>query len=104
QIHDTADTGRYGRATAAPARLWSFSTPAVQLHAVAAAAWTVTTPNLGPTQVYGLTHWTCDRGRFVSVISYYNTYYTDDFTFEQRVSLMTQGMGDGLGLSLGTAP
>ena len=104
QIPYTDDTGRYGRATAAAARRWSFSTPAVQLHAMAAAAWTVTTANLGPTQVYGLTHWTCDRGRFVSVISYYNTYYTDGFTFEQRVSLMTHEMGHGLGLSHGTAP
>ncbi len=104
RIAYTDDTGRYGRATAAAARHWSFSEAAVQLHAVPAANWTVTMANLGPTQVYGLTRWTCDRGHFVSVISYYNTYYTDGFTFEQRVSLMTHEMGHGLGLSHGWAP
>jgi len=102
RIAYTDDTGRYGRATAAAARHWTFSAAAVQLHAVPAAAWTVTMANLGPTQVYGLTRWTCERGRFASVISYYNTYYTDGFTFEQRVSLMTHEMGHGLGLSHGT--
>jgi len=104
RIAYTDDTGRYGRATAAAARHWSFSAAIVQLHAVPAAAWTVTMANLGPTQVYGLTRWTCDRGRFASVISYYNTYYTDGFTFEQRVSLMTHELGHGLGLSHGSAP
>src|SRR5438034_10563500 len=73
RIAYTDDSGRYSRATAVAAWRWSFSNPALQLHAVAAAAWTVTTADLGPTQVYGLTRWTCDRGRFVSVISYYNT-------------------------------
>jgi matrixin len=103
RIAYTDDTGRYGRATAAAARHWSVRAAPVQLHATPAAAWTVTTANLGPTQVYGLTHWTCDRGRFTSVVSYYNTYYTDGFTFEQRVSLMTHEMGHGLGLSHGSA-
>jgi len=104
RIAYTDDTGRYGRATAAAARHWSFSAAAVQLQAVPAAAWTVAMANLGPTQVYGLTRWTCDHGRFASVISYYNTYYTDGFTFDQRVSLMTHEMGHGLGLSHGSAP
>src|SRR2546428_11399953 len=62
----TDDTDRYGRATAAAARHWSFSAAAVQLPAVPAAAWTVTMANLGPTQVYRLTRWTCYHRRFAS--------------------------------------
>jgi predicted Zn-dependent protease len=91
-------SGPYHRATAAATRGWTTSSPFINLRQAASARWTVTTANFGPTHVYGYTTWTCLDGEFTSVISTYNRYYTDGFTFEQQVSVMAHEMGHGLGL------
>ena len=104
QIGYVDASGPYRSATAAAAQRWSAGAPVLRLQSASAAAWIVTTANLGPTNLYGFTTWSCREGRFLAVVSLYNTYYTDGFTFDQRVSLMTHEMGHGLGLSHGSAP
>ena len=93
------ETGSYFMATRAAAGRWNVSSRAVHIHAMPEATWTITAIDLGPTGQYGLTTWNCMAGRFTSVVTYYNRYYTDGFTFEQRVSLMTHEMGHALGLA-----
>jgi matrixin len=92
------ESGSYHRATAVAARHWTTGSPAINLRQAPSARWTVTTANFGATHVYGYTTWTCLNGEFTSVISTYNRFYTDGFTFEQRVSVMAHEMGHGLGL------
>jgi hypothetical protein len=93
------DSGPYQRATAAAARRWNLAVPGLYLHSDASAAWIVQTADLGPTNLYGVTTWYCRDGRLLGVVSRYNTYYTDGFNLEQRVSVMIHEMGHGLGLA-----
>jgi predicted Zn-dependent protease len=92
------DSGTYFTATRAAAGRWNVSSKAVHVHSMPEAAWTIRAADLGPTGKYGYTTWRCASGRFTGVDSYYNTFYTDGFTFEQRVSVMTHEMGHALGL------
>jgi hypothetical protein len=93
------ESGSYFLPTRVAAGRWNLSAKAVHVHSMPAAALIVTAANLGPTGHYGDTAWTCANGRFTSVMTVYNTYYTDGFSFEQRVSVMAHEIGHALGLA-----
>src|SRR5437764_6521370 len=102
QIGYVDASGPYRSATAAAAQRWSAGAPVLRLQPTSAAAWIVTTANLGPTNEYGFTTWSCREGRFLAVVSLYHPYYTAGFSFDQRVSVMIHELGHALRLSPGS--
>jgi hypothetical protein len=91
-------SGSYAAATRRAAENWSNTAASVSLSAAASSRWLVLATDMGGNGIYGYTWVSCVDGVLTAAVSLYNTHYTDDFTFWQRVSVMTHEMGHGLGL------